>query len=1279
MADIGIFGHTHALPDIKYPISNSTDPDLAEWLVNASQHVGRNWNTDDDGNKLSDWRFPSREHGYGSIETMIPRDFSTPYKRRVIKAFGLAIRNMRNFPSWAVGAAIVRMPRKQNIVGQSIVVNNVAYQGIPSMFTGTRIKDQDSSGTKTSGNKTDAAKGPEWIRNWGYTGGLFYNTDSSGNLDEIQADKNPDFRTNRGNYDYGGEEDYIGAAVLSLGTPKHLTAMCFVGVTAGGGYNIYSSKPWTQGHRINFWYVTHRNMGHNNTPNPDFKYPDRYYEPYCYGLNVYPLEYLAQWNNNTIDQIKLDGSEYLRPIDAVNLTVCNVHRKNGTFISTEATQGHYALLHEQLVNVFTPHYPGSYYYCRGIDLSNLSCVSKYPYRQWREMHWDSNYLQFSWAPDVTRVGIAPPWTNADINIRNQDYWIQVINGHRLGQGHQPVVLDGSPISEKSYLSGSTLGVVSSTPDILPNKIVRYDNIIKLNNHNALVDNQVKNLLNNSGKIKIQSVIPMFAEPNQRAIYLTTKRDTQRHLVPPYQGDVVTGSPSLNASYYPLYKTWYERAFGAYRFQNQQWFDAWNLSTGLGSVQSNLNSNASDYRTVGCTNVILDYINELNNNFQQRYSLPWQTDNWIYNRWAIRPGRCLPMYIVNIERGLSGDRYGQIDQTCEFIFTGAYSAVNPDAIDDHVDFDVWGGDCYITRAIVKVRDNATLKKKHSLKAMFAIDQFDWVKGNYSGAIGPTWDISVDEDSGVKIWNDDAKIESYQYSYFWIVGGGITTPKAGIQQWCNKPSNIQNLVEILDYWVESTVNGHYITHGSNVYPLGIKTFDNNNKGSVLDANGFAGVDGTLNGDFDEDYTFPASMSLDYYRAPWLYFYNFGYSIENIYKKFVSINSSVKRHPVLDSRICWSKQKIYNTNSTGFDEWLPLDYYDLPEKYGGITAIRKINSSNLVTIHRLGVTVQTLGQVQAYDPNGKTVTLTSGQVIGSSRDVNIEYGSRHLYTVRKADNIVYFFDSRVPALCIFSEGRVQDASNNIVQSGLVELFGNYNDLADSDIRGYVDVLTRRYGLVNRVKNGGVNGVGYGPPYPDKTVMLLRPNGIDYRHDIRFFESFRTWNGSFVDVIGSGAKSFGISSASSQQGSTTGIWAFDNDNTSQQFGIGTYSSVTILVNQYNNHPKRFDSVRVLGKNIQHGVTSPTSLHTYINARLDNTDWTEVLSATLISFTKTREGYYLANRFRDDITNRRLVGNNLEITMVIGYNPNVGAGMNSEIVTVQIINPVAEFSYRYK
>ncbi len=131
------------------------------------------------------------------------------------------------------------------------------------------------------------------------------------------------------------------------------------------------------------------------------------------------------------------------------------------------------------------------------------------------------------------------------------------------------------------------------------------------------------------------------------------------------------------------------------------------------------------------------------------------------------------FILNGIVGLGDDRYGSFDVSQDYIFTGAYRALTASEVTNNtpINIDVFGGDCFISRASIKVNNSTSTIKRYN----------------------------PDEDDGL---NFDPKVPF-----------GASDGEDIII--ANKTGSHINRVEILDFYVESEVNTKYQAQ-EDVYP-------------------------------------------------------------------------------------------------------------------------------------------------------------------------------------------------------------------------------------------------------------------------------------------------------------------------------------------------------------------------------------------------------------------------------------------------------------------------------
>ena len=86
--------------------------------------------------------------------------------------------------------------------------------------------------------------------------------------------------------------------------------------------------------------------------------------------------------------------------------------------------------------------------------------------------------------------------------------------------------------------------------------------------------------------------------------------------------------------------------------------------------------------------------------------------------------CSAAYILNVERGLGDARYGSPDAGGDYQFTGVCERLTPSDIANNTPFtvDIWGGDCFISRAAIKVANS------HAMPLSYLHPLLDWMEDN-----------------------------------------------------------------------------------------------------------------------------------------------------------------------------------------------------------------------------------------------------------------------------------------------------------------------------------------------------------------------------------------------------------------------------------------------------------------------------------------------------------------------------------------------------------------------
>lgn len=138
---------------------------------------------------------------------------------------------------------------------------------------------------------------------------------------------------------------------------------------------------------------------------------------------------------------------------------------------------------------------------------------------------------------------------------------------------------------------------------------------------------------------------------------------------------------------------------------------------------------------------------------------------------------LANFIVNVERGLRDDRYGDIGEQATWYSTGAVVPLTDDEVASNTpkDVDVWGGDCFISRFTQKI--SAGMLQPRST---------DFIRDILDGLDSPT-----------------------------ETGGLIDTVTVLQNRWAPKTGTFETGTQILEYFVETTINTNFFSQKA-TYP-------------------------------------------------------------------------------------------------------------------------------------------------------------------------------------------------------------------------------------------------------------------------------------------------------------------------------------------------------------------------------------------------------------------------------------------------------------------------------
>lgn len=229
-------------------------------------------------------------------------------------------------------------------------------------------------------------------------------------------------------------------------------------------------------------------------------------------------------------------------------------------------------------------------------------------------------------------------------------------------------------------------------------------------------------------------------------------------------------------------------------------------------------------------------------------------------------------IVNITKGLADTRYGDSDDTYEFISTGtvyhfsdAEIATNQSGSAPAV-VEVFGGDCTVSLHSFKLTDSYFGASHNTKFTTGVVDVYQTVATKWKRTFSNKHDKPI-----------------------------------------SNPVPFKNCSTVLSVVLESEYNAAV----QDPTPLGTTTGNNS-------------------------FRIPYSTDRGVRRVPFSYGYNNNYNIENIEKVFVPTFTGERLVASFPARGIYSDQKVYQTGINGFDRIRSGNIFDLEETYGGITKL-------------------------------------------------------------------------------------------------------------------------------------------------------------------------------------------------------------------------------------------------------------------------------------------------------------------------------------------------------
>lgn len=364
-------------------------------------------------------------------------------------------------------------------------------------------------------------------------------------------------------------------------------------------------------------------------------------------------------------------------------------------------------------------------------------------------------------------------------------------------------------------------------------------------------------------------------------------------------------------------------------------------------------------------------------------------------------------IVNVINDYGDDRYGDNDTQHEFISTGAsYSFTESELVNVragntvNIDLTVFGGDCFITSHTFKVADT-------------------W----YSVVNQPKNFVPSANDSIADLL---AKWDGRYYE---------NTATAAI----SLPVALQGASQFVQIILESEYNAGVL--GSDIAK------------SLGAINGFpiTGLSTTANkyNDIRVPLTYNYNINLSKQNDQRVYFVKPAFSfLQNDYK----------------ARIVYSDQKIYGSDTQGFDIIRVGNTYDIEESRGGITKLT-IESDQLYAIQERGIVNLPVGQTQLETTDAALLAVGTGDVIGRHIVIDQKKGSQNIGTIVETGDAVYITDVLNSSQYRLSNSEIKE----IQQIGVKSTF-HFSYANPPEFVSFFDNVKNEFWLIDNHASGSI-----------------------------------------------------------------------------------------------------------------------------------------------------------------------------------------------------------------
>lgn len=196
----------------------------------------------------------------------------------------------------------------------------------------------------------------------------------------------------------------------------------------------------------------------------------------------------------------------------------------------------------------------------------------------------------------------------------------------------------------------------------------------------------------------------------------------------------------------------------------------------------------------------------------------------------------------------------------------------------------------------------------------------------------------------------------------------------------------------------------------------------------------------------------------KTPLTYNHNINLSKQNDQKVyFVKPNYFVEQND-FGARILISDQKVYNSDTQGFDVFKVLNFTDLEESRGTITALR-LAGDRLYAVQEKSISDLPLGQSQIEQTDAGILSVGTGSTLGRPIVIDSNRGGQHLASIAESGGLLYIPDNRNKAVYQVGGQEMRVISSN----GNDTLFRDFfaTEIPERELVTVYDPIKKQYWL--------------------------------------------------------------------------------------------------------------------------------------------------------------------------------------------------------------------------